>query len=293
MKNFLLLCLLGISLSAFPSTAADIPSGPPPLPKVLQIFREEVKVGRSAAHVKVEKGYVAAMAKASWPTHYLAMTSVTGPSEAWFLTGYASFAAWEKDRDASDANAALTAELDGLGVKDGEVLSNATSLVALWREDLSPEASVDVAKARYLRVITYRVRPGHENDFAEAAKIVRAAYAKANIASGWAVYQVFGGMPGPTFLVLVPMKSMDEIDAGIDRSGALREAEGPENEKALARLSGEGYNAVESNLFVFSPPMSYPSKEFAARNPGFWTPKPPAKPAAETKKEAKPAEKKK
>ncbi|MGZ5381184.1 MAG: hypothetical protein ACXWFQ_04945, partial [Thermoanaerobaculia bacterium] len=91
MKRISLYSTLLVSLAAFPLRAAESP-GPSAPPKVLQIFREEVKVGKAPAHVKVEKGFVAAFARANWPTHYLAMTTVTGPSEAWFLTGYPSFA---------------------------------------------------------------------------------------------------------------------------------------------------------------------------------------------------------
>ncbi len=152
--------------------------GTEPAPKVLQIYREEVKVGKAPAHVKVEKGFVAAAAKANWPTHYLAMTTVTGPSEAWFLTGYPSFAAWEKDRNDTEKNSAFTADLDRLVEKDGELLTNGRSLVALLREDLSAGGPVDVAKMRYFRLITFRVRPGHDSDFSDAVKIVRSAYEK-------------------------------------------------------------------------------------------------------------------
>lgn len=265
--------------------------GTEPAPKVLQIYREEVKVGKAPAHVKVEKGFVAAAAKANWPTHYLAMTTVTGPSEAWFLTGYPSFAAWEKDRNDTEKNSAFTADLDRLVEKDGELLTNGRSLVAFLREDLSAGGPVDVAKMRYFRLITFRVRPGHDSDFSDAVKIVRSAYEKAKIELPWAVYQITAGMPGPTFMIMLPMKSMSEIDASIARAGAIREAEGPENEKALAKLASDGYASVETNVLAFSPAMSYPSKEFVARDPEFWTPKPAAKAAAPAKQaEAKPKE---
>ena len=298
MKKISLYSTLLVSLVAFPLRAAETP-GPGAPPKVLQIYREEVKVGKAPAHIKVEKGFVAAMAKANWPTHYLAMTTVTGPSEAWFLTGYSSFAAWEKDRDDTDKNKALTADLDRLVEKDGELLTNGRSLVAVLREDLSAGGPVDVAKMRYFRLLTFRVRPGHESDFQDSVKIVRSAYEKAKVDLPWAVYQISGGMPGPTFMILLPMKSMSEIDASIARAGAIREAEGPENEKVLAKLASDGYAMVESNVFAFNPAMSYPSKEFVARDPEFWTPKPEAKAAAPAKKagaepkgEAKPADKK-
>ena len=292
MKKLSLYSTILVSLVAFPLRAAESPAPPGP-PKVLQIYREEVKTGKSAAHIKFEKGFVAASARANWPTHYIAMTSVTGPSEAWFLTGYPSFAAWEKDRDDTDKNKAFTAELDALVEKDGELLTNTRSLVAFLREDLSAGGPVDIAKMRYFRLLTFRVRPGHENDFQDAVKIVKSAYEKAKIDLPWAVYQISGGMPGPTFMIFIPMKSMSEIDAAIARAGAIREAEGPENEKALAKMASDGYATVESNIFAFSPAMSYPSKEFVARDPEFWTPKPEAKPAGAAKKAgAKPADKK-
>ena len=298
MKKISLLGNLVASLVTLPLCAAES-SGPPPPPKVLQIYREEVKVGKGPAHVNVEKGFVAAAARAKWPTHYLAMTAVTGPGEAWFLTGYPSFAAWEKDREEADKNTAFTAEIERLVEKDGELLSNGRSLVATLREDLGAGGPVDIARMRYFRLITFRVRPGHETDFQDAVKIVRAAYEKAKVDVPWAVYQITGGMPGPTFMVFIPMKSMAEIDASLARAGTIREAEGPENEKALTKLASEGYASVEQNVFAFSPAMSYPSKEFVARDPEFWTPKPAAKAAAPAKKAearpkevAKPAEKK-
>jgi hypothetical protein len=183
--------------------------------------------------------------------------------------------------------------------KDGELLSNGRSLVASLRVDLSAGGPVDIPKMRYFRLLTFRVRPGHESDFQDAVKIVRVAYEKAKVDAPWAVYQISAGMPIPTFMIFIPMKSMAEIDASIARAGTIREAEGPENEKALTKLASDGYASVEQNILAFSPAMSYPSKEFVARDPEFWTPKPATKAAAPAKKaeakpkeEAKPAEKK-
>ena len=298
MKKISLYSTLLVSLFAFPLLAAESP-GPTGPPKVLQIYREEVKTGKGAVHLKVEKGFVAASARANWPTHYIAMTAITGPSEAWFLTGFPSFAAWEKDRDDTAKNKAFSAELDTLFEKDGELLTNMRSLVAVLREDLSAGGPVDIAKMRYFRLVTFRVRPGHESDFQDAVKIVRSAYEKAKIDLPWAIYHIAGGMPGPTFMLFLPMKSMSEIDTAFTRAGAIREAEGPENEKALAKMASDGYATVESNIFAFNPAMSYPSKEFVARDPEFWTPKREVKAAAPAKKveagtkgEAKPADKK-
>jgi hypothetical protein len=277
-----------LSLGASSLLAQAPPASGPP--KVLQIFREEVKPGKIVAHEKWETGWPRAFAKAGWTTYYLGITSVSGPNEAWFLTGYDSFAAWEKDRANLDNTAALKAEDDRLSQGDGEFLSGARSIVAALREDLSSKTSIKLGTMRYFRIVTYRVRPGHETDFADAAKIVRDAYEKAKVDVPWAAYQIVSGMPGPTFLVFLPMKSLEEIDAAQARSKTIQEAEGEENAKKLQKLASDGFLSSESNLFAFNPKMSYIAPETASADPAFWTPKPAAAPAAKekAKKPAKP-----
>lgn len=292
-KTLFLLCAAALVLSgatsALAQAQAPAPMGPP---KVLQIIREEVKVGKGPAHEKNEAGYPQAFKKANWPTTFLAITSITGPSEAWFLVGYDSFESWEKDRQATEKNTALIAELNQLDEKDAQFVSGSRNIVAMYREDLSLHPGVKIAQMRYFRIATYRVRPGHESDFVEAAKIVRAAYEKANVELSWVVYQVSSGRPGPTFMVFVPTKSLQEIDAAVARSKQMQEATGEENSKRLQVLAGQGYLSAESNIYAFSPKMSYVSKEFAAGDPDFWTPKlkaaaKPAEGASAEKKETK------
>ena len=82
-------------------------------PKVLVVQREFIKPGMSGApHMKTESAFVQAMTAAKWPTHYLGMDAMSGPSRALFLTGYDSFAAWEKDYLATQKNSTLSAALD-------------------------------------------------------------------------------------------------------------------------------------------------------------------------------------
>ena len=292
-------CLLWLSVISLLLAGADLalaqtsmpaPGGPP---KVIQIYREEVKPGKAAAHEKVEAGWPRAFAKANWPTHYLAMVSVTGPSEAWFLTGFDSLAAWEKDTRAVEKNTALTAELDQLSAKDGELLSGGRGLVTVYRDDLSYRASVNIGQMRYVYLTTVRVRPGHDIDFAEWNKIIRSAHEKADVPEHWAVFQVTLGMPAGTYLILQPLKSLTEVDDFPQTHGkAYQDATGDEGRKKLRELASAGILSYETNIFAFNPKMSYVSKETAAADPDFRTPKPKAaaKPAAAGEKEAaKPA----
>ncbi|MDP9360010.1 MAG: hypothetical protein M3P29_01025 [Acidobacteriota bacterium] len=265
------------------SVLAQMPPGPP---KVLQIYREEIKPGKGAAHAIVEAGWPRALTKANWPTNYLAAVAITGPSEAWFMTGYDSYAAWETDSRNYDKNPALKKELDQLEAKDGELRSGGRSMVASLREDLSKDATVDLPKMRYFRIITFRVRPGHEGQFADGVKIVQAGYDKAKLPAHWAVYQLTGGMPGPTFFVFAPMKSLAEIDDSLGSSRTLMEAEGEDGVKKLATIGSEAFVSTESNIFEFNPTMSYPSKEWVAADPDFWKPKAAPAMKSESKKPA-------
>ena len=271
------LSLIGVTCLAVSAAARATAQEPPPPPKFLQIYREEVKPGKGPAHEKVEAGWPAAFAKANWPSNYLALTSMTGPSEAWFTSGWDSLAAWEKDTKALQANKALSAELDALLEKDGELLSGGNGLLLSYREDLSNTPNVDLPRMRYFRIVTFRVRPGHDADFSNAVKIVRDAYAKAKISLPWAVYQVNAGMPGPTYMVWIPMRSLAEYDATMAVAKAIQEAEGEEGQKALNKASSDGYLTVTQNIFAFNPKMSYPPKAWVARDPEFWTPKPAEK----------------
>ncbi len=275
MKNRLLCavtvvgCLLGVSV--LPAVAQQAP----PPPNVLQIFREEVKPGKNAAHERHETGWPRAFAKANSSTYYIAMTSMTGPNEAWYLTGYDSLAAWEKDNQANDHNPALSAELQELSTLDGDMLSGVRSVVASFQKEMSYMGSTTpMGQMRYLYVTTVRVRPGHQDEYAEINKILREAHAKAGIAERWSVFQVNMGMPRGTYLMIQPLKSLAEVDDFARTHGdAFQAAIGEEGSKKLRELSSAAILSTQTDIFAFSPKMSYPPKEWVDADPAFWAPK--------------------
>src|SRR4029077_10442213 len=110
--------ILGMCLAG--TAVAQTQTAPPGPPKVLVISREVVKLGQSPAHEKWEAGWPQAFAKANWPVHYLAASSLSGESRVLFLTGYDSEEAWEKDTQATRKDTALTAQLDALSLKDAD-----------------------------------------------------------------------------------------------------------------------------------------------------------------------------
>src|SRR2546422_2088539 len=102
-------------------------------PALIQIFREQVKLGRAAEHARIEAGWPAAFAKAKSPNHYLAMTSLTGASEAWFIVPYASNAVAADEMKLEESDTTLAAELQRLSRADAEVLNDSRSIQAVAR----------------------------------------------------------------------------------------------------------------------------------------------------------------
>ena len=261
-------------------------------PKVLRIFREDVKPGKGAAHEKNETAWAKAFAAGKYPAHSLAATSISGPSEAWFFEGHDSLASVERAEQYIDKNAALRAEVERFAERDGELLSRTSTIVATFREDLSYRPNgVNIGQMRYFYVTTWRVRPGHNNDYYEATKMIRDAHEKANVPEHWAVFEVMLGMPRGTFLTIQPLKSLAEVDDFPQTHGkAFTDALGEEGQKKLGELIRSGLLTAETDILAFSPSMSYVSKETAAADPAYWTPKPKpaAKAAAEGKETKKP-----
>ena len=87
-------------------------------PNLIMIVREEVKNGHNAMHAAHEAGWPAAYAKAKSPNYYLALTSMTGPNEAWYVVPFASHAALGESMKRDDADATLSAELQRLSRGD-------------------------------------------------------------------------------------------------------------------------------------------------------------------------------
>jgi hypothetical protein len=280
MKRFMRF-LLGLSLLfGGLGTAAAQENAPP---KVLNIIREFLKPGKGGStHDKAESAFVQAFSRAKWPTHYLAVDSLSGKPRALFLIGYDSFEAWEKDSQATQKNATLGAALERAALADGELLSDVDGGSFVFSEEYSLRAQVDIAHMRYFDISLFHVRPGHHKDWDDLVKLVIAAYDKIPDAH-WATYEAVYGQEGGTYLVFTPMKSASEIDHSFVQGKQFEAALGADGMKKLGELEAAAIESSQSNLFQFNPRMSYASDEWVKADPDFWKPKmaAPAKKPAE------------
>ncbi|WP_243319941.1 hypothetical protein [Geothrix sp. SG200] len=253
--------------------------GPQPPPPLLMVYREAVKPGHGAAHAATESAWSRALAKGKSSEHYLGMSSLTGPSEAWFCMGFRSYADWEAKQQEQEKNMALKKEVDAISQKDGEHLSEAQSFLSSYRKDLSYGPDVEIGKMRYMRVRTFRVKQGMTKAFEDAVKMAIAAYEKSHFPASFAFYEVEAGTWSPTYVVLRPMKSLADMDAMDTANKAFMDALGEEGRKAMQKAFVETVNGVSNQLFAFSPKLSYPSPGLIASDPAFWAPKPAKEPA--------------
>jgi hypothetical protein len=290
MKKMIVCVLGGMLLWAGLGLAfAQEMSGTTPPPKVLQIIREFTKPGRSGAiHEKSESAFVQAYARAKWPSHYFAATSVTGRPRALFFVGYDSFESLEKDALAQQKDATLSAALDRASMADGDLLSDMDTHILTYNEEQSLRAPVDIAHMRYFEIYLYRVRPGHRGEWNDLLKLVKAAYEKIPDAH-WAMYEAMYGDENATYVVIVPLKSASEIDQALGHDKQFAENMGEDGMKKLRDLESSAVESTQSNLFLFAPAMSYPPDAWVKADPEFWRAKPTAK--APMKAEEKPATK--
>ena len=249
-------------------------------PQYLQIFREQVKFGRAGAHLQSEAGWPRAFGKAKIQNHYMALTSMYGPSEAWFVEGHGSLAEIEAANKAIAAAPGLQAELDRLGEADAANVGGSDAILARYVPEASNPGDVKVGEMRIWEVTIFRVRPGKEANFFEGAKLYQNLVQQAKADAPWATFEVMAGILGPTYLVFSPRKTLAELDPATGAGAAIQKVMNEETMKRFGTIS-EGFNSVQTIVFTPSPEMSYPMAEWVASDPAFWNKKAMApKPAA-------------
>jgi hypothetical protein len=243
---------------------------------MLRIFREEIKQGHQAAHEKVETAYARAFSKTKYAP-YLALETLTGPNEAWFLEAHASYASIENSIQLSEAPP-LKGELAILDAQDGEQRSGSRGLIATFQKALSyrtSETQASMAKNRYFRIQIVRVRYGHNQEYGEAQGMLNAALEKMKVEQGRAVYLVSSGAPAATYLILSPTPSLKTFDP--NPSGmTLQQAMGEETFAKYRKTLNDTVQTSEALLFSVNPRMSNPPKVFVDADRDFWAPKPKA-----------------
>ena len=265
--------LLALVLATAVSPTVLAQAATPPNPyKILQVSRESVKPGKSSAHDKLEAEWARSLSAAKMPYGALAIRSLTGPRETWFMSGFPSYAEYTRLNRAYSAIPALDAVSTRLDPQEGELLSDARGMVLQAREDLSYGAMPNLPQMRYYTITRVSVRPGHVAEFEEVRKLVKQAHETARVADSHAVYQATAGAPSGTFFIIVPRKSLAELDDaeklhGPDYMAALG---GEDGRKKLASMAANYMISSQADHYAFVPSQSIVGANWAKEDPTYW-----------------------
>ena len=262
--------LLLLATSALATAQSPMPAGPSSPPAIIQRSREMMKVGHSDAHEANERAWAGAYAKTKLPFYSIALTSMTGPNDAWWMSGWQSFKQFDDANAALAKNKEFQAAVSQYAAKDADYVSDAVGSLWTLRQDLSYRDTVDWSKMHAYQMITVRARPGHDGDFKAIALKIRATHQAARTGAHWAMYQGMMGVPDGTYLVIVPMSSVADLDAGMKEDAQFAKALGEAGGKELDKLTSDGIISTETNLFAVSAKMSFVSEEWRAADADFW-----------------------
>jgi hypothetical protein len=268
---FLPVMLCAVSVAPMRTRAQeDGVNGPP---KVLVVIREMTKPGRGGMmHEKTEGAFAQALKANHLDIHYFAMTSMSGPDRALFLSGYPSLAAWEEEHKATGKNAAGAAAMDHANVADGDLLAESAQSVWVRRDDLSMN-SHNLMGDRYMQISQYFVKPGHMAEWERLVKLVKEGYEKGVPAAAWTMFEERYGTGGNAFIVVTPMKSLGEVDGMLGSGKAFTDAMGEDGMKKMGELEASCVASWQMNLFAFSPRMSNPPEQWVKDEPEYWKPR--------------------
>jgi hypothetical protein len=250
--------------------------------KVLVIVKENLKPGKDgAAHEKTEMEFARAMAASKSDDYYLGMTALSGEPRALFMSGYSSLADWEAKRSAMPAASGMM--LDKINQADGEVLTSESTAVFLRNDELSTNTKAAPSGARYLEITYIVVKPGHEYEFEVAAKMYKDDMLKSTPGAHWTCYSSnYGQAEGGIYIFMTALKSLSEADTENMQFANFLKTTGPADLKKLDEARSHSVLTQMTNLFRYSPKMSYPPPGLVAADP-FWkvketAPKPAPKP---------------
>jgi hypothetical protein len=200
----------------------------------------------------------------------LALSSMTGPSEVWFMSSYDSYASEAQLMKTANADEALQAEIERLWRLDAQFIDSGVQIEAVARPDLTIGAFPDLGLARFFNITTIRVRIGHEQSFEAAARVYMNNARRGNPGTSYRVYQVVNGMPGINYLVLSSVNNYADLDKVTADEMSMMQSASPKDMAILQKSSSDDIQNIISNRFRVSPGMSYVAAETKAKDPAFW-----------------------
>jgi hypothetical protein len=268
------LCFLiaGLTLSPAPPALAQQEAGQTHSPsKYLYLSNVELKPEQAGAYGKLEGEEVDALRAAGAPNHYVAMWSITGGTRVIYMHGFQSFADLQKNHDSTLALTKLQDTLKADDAQEASLIAERHSSIYSYEKDLSLGDPIDLSKMRFMRILLFHVRSGHDQDFEHVVKLFAKAYQSSIPEARWAMFEkMYGVGSDNTYILVTPMESLSVVDDMHDNSKKFHDSIGEDQLQILRNGLDADVESSESDLFAFGPKISYVPDSWISSSPDFW-----------------------
>jgi hypothetical protein len=261
--------------------AQEHPAAPNGPAQILVTVREMLKPGEQATHARLEVEYASVLNASNGSEYYLGMGAISGKQQLMFLSGYSSL---EEMSDVHDYNATILGDkLDKINSEHNATLNGVNTAIWRLRPDLSNPDTASLGKMRFMELTQIHVKLGHNPEFADVVKQIRAGWMKTEPDFHYVIYQqIFGSSADDTYLVVIAVKSLADFDKHHAMMAKYRQSLGEDAYKRMLDFESANYDGTVSNLFVFTPSMSRLPESWIKDDLAFWEPTAPADTPAKT-----------
>lgn len=135
-------------------------------PQILQIYRDFLKPGTAAAYSEIEEDATRICAALNCPNPYLAIESLTGAKEVWYLNGYRSVAYETAVAEGYQTNALLMTALEAIPKRKARLILAPLNTRTTYREDMTRGRPWRIGDGRFLVItVAKSVRNGEGTVF--------------------------------------------------------------------------------------------------------------------------------
>jgi hypothetical protein len=140
------------------------------------------------------------------------------------MHGFDAFSDLQKDHETTFAMPKLLEAMRTNSVAQAATMANEHSSIYSYEKDLSLEANLDLSKMRFMRILLFHVKSGHEEEFEHVVKLFAKAYHSALPEARWAMFQkMYGVGSDNTYILVTPMESLSVVDVMHENSKRFRE----------------------------------------------------------------------
>ena len=272
--NATALCLFAAGLAFTPAQAilaqhdAGQAQGPS---KYLFLENDELKPNTSFAYAKSQAEEVQAMRESKAPEHFVGMWGITGANHVLYLHGFDSFADLQKGHETTFAMPKMMDAMKTAEAGQAPLVANEHDSIYSFEKELSLNTDLDLSKMRFMRILLFHVRSGHDQDFRRLAKLFVKAYQSALPEARWAMFQkMYGVGSDNTYILVTPMEALGYVDGIVSSDKKFSEGVGQEQLQTLMSSLDAAVESSESDLFAFDPGLSYVPDSWLTSSPDFW-----------------------